>query len=128
MHTQIGDRLFSLFKNIDTLEEVPTFLGWASFLKFMVIILKGSLEEKCELIYGIFDKDHDNSLEKEEIIEFYFEFLKILLKPDRQEDQSFSDLQTLIRDSKSSEINYIILGIANEIFDKYALKDNSNVY
>jgi len=49
------------------------------FIKVLAIIYKGTLEEKCDLVYGFFDLDGDNFVTKEEVtitIKEFFESIK----------------------------------------------------
>ena len=130
INTKAGDRLFGLFRSANSTplltEKSERFLDWHSFVTLMSIIKVGSSQEKAELVYGMFDQDKNNILEREEMIAFYSEFMKSL-SSSKVSDPNTSELKSLISSTSSIEINHVVLNIVDDIFDKYAKVDSTKI-
>lgn len=59
-------------------EDDKMFIDWPVFLRFMSVLVAGDLEEKCMLLYAMFDINKNNDLDREDMISFYMEFFKAL--------------------------------------------------
>lgn len=85
---------------------------------------KGNIEEKCELFYSFFDEDGDNFVTKDEMISCFSEFFEAFQK-DKDKGQKMLQLKKSVSESSEFEINQCILDVVNEIFEKYAKKDET---
>lgn len=85
---------------------------------------KGSVEEKCELFYSFFDEDGDNFVTKDEMITCFSHFYEVFRK-DEIKGQKMLQLKKSISECSEFEINQCILDVVNEIFEKYAKKDET---
>lgn len=131
MNTKAGDRLFGLFRSANasslfSSEETSKFLDWHCFVTLMAVIRQGTAQEKADLVYGIFDQDKNNILEREEVIAFYSELLKSL-SSSKIQDPSTEELKALLVATPQTEINHVVLSIVDDIFDKYAKVDSTKI-
>ena len=83
----MGDRLFVMFRNAGYdaalsnsrgRQAEARFIDWDCFVRLTTIVIKGTEEERCRLIYGIFDRDKEGTLEKEEFVTIYMQLFKML--------------------------------------------------
>ena len=100
--TITGDRLFKMFRScIGTrfreAEEVKPFIDWEVFITLMSTITTGSLAEKCSLVFGLFDINKNQLLEKEDFITFYIEFFKTVTSEQIPKDRRIEELQKYSR-------------------------------
>ena len=131
MNTKAGDRLFGLFRSANSSslfhsEEASKFLDWHCFVTLMAVIRQGTAQEKADLVYGIFDQDKNNILEREEVIAFYSELLKSL-SHSKVQGASSEELKALLASTPQTEINHVVLSIVDDIFDKYAKADSTKI-
>jgi Ca2+-binding EF-hand superfamily protein len=94
------------------------------FVKALAIIYRGSLEEKCELVYGFFDLDGDNFVTNEEVrmsIRELFDSVRHLRHDKEIEEEAQLELSSLTE----NEVNFCIFEVVEQMFAEYAKKSKS---
>lgn len=97
------------------------------FIKVLAIIYKGTLEEKCDLVYGFFDLDGDNFVTREEVtitIREFFASVREVRPNDENEDSSQIELMHMAQ----GEVQQCIYEIVDSIFSRYAKKSDSVIH
>ena len=126
MDTPIGDKLFSLFQLLHPNPD-SYFLTFDPFIKLMAILRKGTLEEKCDLLYSFFDQDCDNLVSKNELITLFREFFKVFSGLNVKEG-GLRSLKENLESATDHEMNQVILEIVDEIFTNYAKKESTLIH
>lgn len=121
----MGDRIFHLFKNYGVTDN-STFLVWDQFLKVMSIIHKGSIDEKTDMIYFLFDLDMDTYISKIEMARIFGDFMDVI-KKQNVEDENFVVYKECISEVGNKEMELVVLELVNEVFAKYAKKEKSKI-
>jgi Ca2+-binding EF-hand superfamily protein len=74
-------------------EEDNMFIDWPVFIRFMSVVVAGDLEEKCMLVYAMFDANKTNDLEREDMISFYMEFFRALTSEQNKGGRKVEELK-----------------------------------
>jgi len=98
------------------------FFEWETFLVLMGIIHKGTYDDKCGLLYSLFDIDSDKCVSKHEMIKFFEKFFHVLKKVNFK-GAKLRRLRELIVDATDLELNDVIIGVVDDVYEKFALTD-----
>lgn len=98
------------------------FFEWQTFLVLMGIIHKGTYDDKCALLYSLFDIDSDNCVSKHEMIKFFEKFFHVLKKVNFK-GEKLKRLRDLIMDTTEYELNDVIIGVVDDVYAKFAVTD-----
>ena len=122
----MGSRIFKLFKDFGAVES-STFLVWDQFISIMAIIRKGTMEEKAELIYNLFDLNMDSYISKTEMALIFSDYFKVIksLNADNDLSNGFNDL---IVECSEKDLENAIYEFVSEIFNNYAKREKSNFF
>ena len=93
----------------------------------LAIIYKGTLEEKCDLVYGFFDLDGDNFVTRDEVTITIREFFASI-KETRTTSEADDGSQLEMLHMAQGEVHQCIYEIVDSIFSKYAKKSDSVIH
>lgn len=125
VNTTLARRIFSAFKLSAENYKNP-FLDYPKFVRTIAVLRKGSIDERVNFIYSLFDLNGDKYVEKQEMIEVFQSFVDAM-KLCTFEPQQLKNLKGFVNDLPEFDIRAHLAENVDEIYLKYSIKQEGNL-